>query len=311
MQESLKIALAHDLTAAALRAQFNLSGLALEHDRLHEAQRFLEDSVALARRRGDRTVEANTVGQLAEVLCGLGRWSDALDLLAQTPTEAQSQFGASNSLNARIPIAIARGELAEARAMSSELAHLHASSDRQDLASYLLCQSMLGRAEGKARAAVEAAEAAIGLWRRLAQFHYVAQAFVEAVEAMLEVDELAEAERLLAEAEQTPMIERRPLLEAHLARLRATLDSRKGDPTAGEGYAVAIEGFRELHMPFWLAVALFEQGEWLLEAGRAAEAEPALAEARSIFELLEARPWLERMAAQDGASVRADLLAGP
>ena len=41
-------------------------------------------------------------------------------------------------------------------------------------------------------------------------------------------------------------------------------------------------------MPFWLAVTLLEQGE---AAG--------LAEAREIFERLEAAPWLERVAAAE------------
>ena len=42
-------------------------------------------------------------------------------------------------------------------------------------------------------------------------------------------------------------------------------------------------------MPFWVAVTLLEQGE----AG-------GLAEAREIFERLEAAPWLERVAARPG-----------
>jgi len=52
-------------------------------------------------------------------------------------------------------------------------------------------------------------------------------------------------------------------------------------------------------MPFWLAVTLTEQGEWLVAQGRAAEAEPLLAEARDTFEQLDAKPWLERVAAAE------------
>ena len=58
------------------------------------------------------------------------------------------------------------------------------------------------------------------------------------------------------------------------------------------------DGRRELPrvgFPFWLAVALLEHGEWLVAQGRAEEAESLLAEAREIFERLEARPWLERL----------------
>jgi hypothetical protein len=40
---------------------------------------------------------------------------------------------------------------------------------------------------------------------------------------------------------------------------------------------------------------LFEHGEWLVETGRAEDAEPLLAEAREIFERVGAAPWLERL----------------
>jgi hypothetical protein len=41
-------------------------------------------------------------------------------------------------------------------------------------------------------------------------------------------------------------------------------------------------------------VTELEHAERLAEQGRAAEAEPLLADARQIFERLEAMPWLER-----------------
>ena len=49
-------------------------------------------------------------------------------------------------------------------------------------------------------------------------------------------------------------------------------------------------------MPFWLAVTLLEQGEWLAAHGRAGEAAPLFAESQEIFDRLHARPWLERLA---------------
>ncbi len=55
-------------------------------------------------------------------------------------------------------------------------------------------------------------------------------------------------------------------------------------------------------MPFWLAITETEHGEWLASHGRAAEAEPLLAEARETFERLEADPWLERVAAAQAGS---------
>ena len=81
------------------------------------------------------------------------------------------------------------------------------------------------------------------------------------------------------------------------ARLKARLAARRDEGDEAEtGFRAAAALFRELGMPFWLAVSLLEQAEWLAVEDRAAEAEPLLAEAREIFERLEATPWLERIA---------------
>jgi hypothetical protein len=63
--------------------------------------------------------------------------------------------------------------------------------------------------------------------------------------------------------------------------------------------------FRELALPFYLAVTLREQGEWLVVQNRREEAEPLLVDARETFERLEAAPWLERLeraASQEAAA---------
>lgn len=260
LYESLKVAQAHDLTEAVLRAQFNLSGLAIEHDRFQEARGFLEDSLAWARRRGDRAAETYTLSQLAEVLVELGEWNRALALLLEAPSEGQWHFAAASSLLARLPVFVARGELDQARAMFTGLVSLQDSSDRQDIATYLLCESILCRAEGKLREAVEAGQSARQLWYRLAQYHYGTRSLVETGEAFFELDDLAAAERLLQDSEQLPAILRRPLLEAQLARLRAKLRARSGDPAAGQGYVDAAKAFAELEFPYWLAVTFLEYG---------------------------------------------------
>jgi hypothetical protein len=58
-----------------------------------------------------------------------------------------------------------------------------------------------------------------------------------------------------------------------------------GDPAELDA---AAERFREIGVPFWLAVTLLEHGELTGD-------ESSLGEAREIFEQLEARPWLERL----------------
>jgi hypothetical protein len=57
----------------------------------------------------------------------------------------------------------------------------------------------------------------------------------------------------------------------------------------------AIGLFREIEVPFYLAITALEFAEWLTTQTRGTAAEPLLTEARGIFEGLGARPWLERL----------------
>src|SRR5262249_29415479 len=87
-----------------------------------------------------------------------------------------------------------------------------------------------------------------------------------------------------------------PSLRAQAARFRARLAAMDGESAQAEaGFAAAAATFREFGLPFWLAVTLLEQGEWLVGQDPANEAEPLPAEAPEVFERLEAGPWLERL----------------
>ena len=78
-------------------------------------------------------------------------------------------------------------------------------------------------------------------------------------------------------------------------RFRARLAARRADSNeAARLFKGAAGLFRELAFPFYLAVTLLEQGDWLPALDRRQDSEPLLAEARDIFERLEARPWLDR-----------------
>jgi class 3 adenylate cyclase/tetratricopeptide (TPR) repeat protein len=295
LHESLKIALEHDLTEAVLRAQFNLSGLALEHDRLEDARSLLGDSLALARRRGDRSVETYNRGQLAEVLVLLGEWDAALDLLAATTDLAVvPSLAVSSSLLTRVRIVVGRGEVTQARLLLEEGNELRTSSDRQESGSYAMTAAVVARAEGRPDEALRHAQMSAELWGPLRQMHYMSEALVESVEAALDLDDIGLADELVTAIRATPAIERRASLTAHEARLQGKLDLRHGRVAGGE-FDVAAAGFRVLEMPFWLAVTLVEQAEGLNAAGHAYDPE-LVSEAAEIFSRLKAVPWLERAA---------------
>jgi hypothetical protein len=88
-----------------------------------------------------------------------------------------------------------------------------------------------------------------------------------------------------------------------VARLRARLSASQADAEDGEidaGFVMAVEGFRAIGTPFYLARGLLEHGEWLESRDRAVDASLLLAEASEIFDRLRAAPWLDRAARLSG-----------
>jgi hypothetical protein len=120
-------------------------------------------------------------------------------------------------------------------------------------------------------------------------------ALVEGVEAALALGRLHDAEDLLAIVAAIPPGRQSPYLDAQAHRLRAKAADLRGGEDVEPGFKRAAGMLRELEMPFWMAVTLLEQAEWLVRRDRAEDAKPLLDEAREIFERLEATPWIERV----------------
>ena len=132
----------------------------------------------------------------------------------------------------------------------------------------------------------------------------IKEAFVVAMEAALELGDLDKAGELLAIVDGLPPGRSPQFLPAQSARFRAQLAARRGDPEETERlFKQAAGRFRELSVPFYLAVTELENAEWLLAQERPHDAASLLAEAAEIFERLAARPWLERLAALSGQEV--------
>ncbi len=286
LQEAIRMARAHDLSQAQLRAQFNFSGLAIEHDRITEAREVLTEALDHARLRGDRTWESLVVGQLGEALVLAGNWEEAWQMLDPLQPPMVHEFGASLRLAPAIDLLVGRGFVAEARALLEETEELSESSDMQTRGIHLVCDADVCLAEGRYAEALHTAHRASDVWRVLNQPHYEILAYATAVDAALALEDLDQATELLDQIASKPTIERRASTEAHSARLRAKIAAQRGeDPT--EGFAHAARVFREIQAPYWIAVTLTEAAE----AG-----DPDLAEeARAIFEQLGARRWLDRL----------------
>jgi tetratricopeptide (TPR) repeat protein len=292
LKQSLAIALEHDLSEHAGRTYASLSDLAFRRDRYADALAYLEQTLDHARRIGHRIGEWSALSESTYALVMTGRWNEALTVIDDL-SEEQARSGAMflSLLTSVFEIHLQRGELDEARHLYSVFSRLEGSTDVQDRSCYAGATAALARAEGRLADALAAGSAALDGAPTLGMSHQaIEQGLVEALEASFALGERARAEELLASVDAIPAGVRPPFLQAQSIRVRARL---AGD---AERFRAAAVRFREIGLPFWLAVTLLEHGELLIEQGAPGEAEPLFAEAGEIFERLEARPWLERVA---------------
>jgi tetratricopeptide (TPR) repeat protein len=295
---SLDVALEHDKPSAALRAYYNFADMLTHADRYEDAKNAVRDGLTLARRVGNRYWEGFFLGQ-AYPLFLMGAWDDALGTASELPeaewTEARGAFLALTSFC--VAIHVHRGNLEEARRLVDVFEELSSSADVQERAMHACGKSRLLLANGDAAAALPIAETAFATREEMGITHEAAkESYLVAVEAALELGDLTKVEELLAVVEGLPPGRYPQFLRAHSSRFRAQLATRRGKAYRIEDlFKGAIGHFHELAAPFYLAVAQLEYAEWLASQDRVKEAEPLLSEAREIFELLEATPWLQRV----------------
>jgi class 3 adenylate cyclase/tetratricopeptide (TPR) repeat protein len=297
LERALEIALDSDLGHEAARCYFNISDGCFRRDEYTEALGYLDEALALARKLGNRPEEWAVLSEQTFPLYMLGRWDEALAIAGEFTEEQIDTGGVMLSLlQSAVAIRLQRGDLDGAHRVFSMFSRLETSTDVQERSSYLCSRASLRRAEGQPHEALADSEATIETGRTFGiPQQSVKQAIVEAVEAAFTLGEAAKIEELLTSIETVPPGSRPPYLNAQARRFRARLT---GD---GAGYEAAAEQFRQLGIPFWLAVTLLEHGELLVSQGKPSEAEPLIAEASEIFERLQARPWLERLTAAASA----------
>ena len=285
VKHALQVALDYDVLDEASICYFWLSDMCFQRDEYADALGYLDESIALARRRGDRPREWAVLAERTHPLCLLGRW-DEVQATSDEFTQEQLDSGGLmlSLLQSAVEVHLQRGELERARAVLSMFSRLEESTDLQELSSYLGSRAALRRAEGRFAEALVDAVATFEAGIRMANIssQSAKQGIVEAIEAALALGEAAKVEELLALVEDVPLGTRPPFLDAQAKRFRARLS---GDSS---GFEAAAALFREVDLPFWLAVALLEYGE-------VTGSEESLSEAREIFDELRATPWLDRL----------------
>jgi class 3 adenylate cyclase/tetratricopeptide (TPR) repeat protein len=293
-KHALEVALDNDLPAAALRGYANLAEILCRRDRYGEAVEIYVEALALARRIGDRPAEDFTLTNLCYPLWMTGRWDDALSRAGEVPSQ---EVDLPSPLTSTLQIRLHRGEMDEARSMLAAASSFRGTSDLQNRTAYLYAQAAILRTDGDVAGALAAGEEAFALRESVGiAGEGVKGAFVEAMESALVLGDVGKADALLSVVESLPPGEFPPFLKAQAARFRARLDPPQSDQ--GEAwFKMAAGWFRELEMPFWMAVTLLEHAEWLRDHGRSEDSRPLAEEAASVFEGLGALPWAQRAAA--------------
>ena len=260
-------------------------------DRYADIRVLVRQALELARRVGDRTWETIYLVWQTYLMGEAGEWDEALEQVAEVRRSPDIEGYNLGRLLPVVGIYVQRGNLDAARELLEVNSALEHSEEVQSRAQFAWAQAVLFQAEGDFVAALAAASRAAQARDELG-VSAVKHALVAELDAAMVLDS-AKAEELLSYLEHLRPGETTPLLSAQAVRLRAKLSPETGD----QSFSAAVAMFRDLAMPFWLAVALLEYGEWLAARDRAVEADPLLSEARGIFERLRARPWLDRLAA--------------
>ena len=254
-----------------------------------------QGGVEVARRAGQREHEQQLLSSIGYCSWLLGDWSLPPQLVDRiTGTGAYpSGFRASMITFMAVP----RGRLDEAREALAGVEWARDVEDGQLRSGFLRLEGLIRHAEGKPAEAADnflAADVAAG------EVHHR----LDVVNWMLELAALADvgdADRLedrLAVRDRLAPVDRTPAVEAAHERFRGRLLALRGDRAAA---AIALEEavarHRAVGLLFFEAITLTELAAVL----DSEEARPHLAAAREIFAQLDARPWLARVDALEGA----------
>jgi class 3 adenylate cyclase/tetratricopeptide (TPR) repeat protein len=293
-EKALTVAVEHDLSDAALRGYNNLGNIPLQNDHFSDALVIAEQGIGLARARGDRHWESMLVLLATTAHVAIGNWDDLPAPGADgLPAVAGLLRIAYLSVFARVHAG--RGELSALERILELAPAAAATANTEFAAGPSVARAIALNALGRHAEALDA-----GLPIVLGASDIVnedrREAYFEAATAALELDDEATIEQLIRFVRELPPAARSPLIRAGAARLEGLVAWRRGDVSGADSLLIdAAHELAAVDARFFLAQVLLERAEILLATSRADEAEPLLAEARSIFVRLRAAPWLERL----------------
>jgi class 3 adenylate cyclase len=279
---ALEVALEHDLHDAALRAYNNVIANEWYETRFRSQLALIDDALEYARRMGERTWEVTfSIGGLG-ALDFLGRWHDAI-----AGAEAFEEYAAlefqRGLLSTVALVHVRRGDPSSARELLERHRDIARSGNAEFAATFNAFDAIVLAAEGRHDEAYQAALRALEPEIEAAWWLYF-----HCAEAACALPDTTASHDLLERLEAFAAPRRWRAVDAQLARLR----SRFPEHDALAELEASERLFRELEMPYFVAVAQIERAPHLAAAGRENEADRLVAEAHEAFERLDAKPYL-------------------
>jgi predicted ATPase/class 3 adenylate cyclase len=306
---ALQIALDHDLVFESLRAYNNLMVHLEQMDRAEELLPIMDESLALARRRGDQQwVENFTASAIPEYI-RRGRLGDVEELVADydPPTPDITSLEAYTAL---AELAWQQGDDEEAARWIARCPSFDGAQDRQWLVTLLTKERVVHTIDGRYDDALAAALAAASAQIEARESgELIANALRAASSLVPLAMERGPAERMLAAVEREFALAAPRSVTSQTARLRGVLASMQGDHDAAvEHFGAALAPARSLGFTPWIAEILVDYAAALVADGRRLEAEPLLEEARESAEPLRWRRLLQRIEELEAKGARDEVM---
>jgi class 3 adenylate cyclase/tetratricopeptide (TPR) repeat protein len=297
----------HELTNELVWIQVN-SGDFLKRFDLPGAAERARDALATARRIGSRYHESLAAANLMRAWESTGEW-DELERLGIELLGPSDDRPNSEPLHFELGILAAfRGDREGGREHLARIVDWGASQNNQLRWLHAACRASIAVGAGDFADALEMLGAIEELVRTDGPASQASRiAFPAALAAALALGRLADADHLISLLAQQPRGQVPPYLRAQLERGSGLLAAARGERAAAESHlGAAIEGFRSLGFPYWVATAQTDLADVLAHDGRRGEAGSLLDEARAVFSRLGAAPALRRADAvlTDGAALQ-------
>jgi tetratricopeptide (TPR) repeat protein len=294
---AIKVAERNGFTRLRVRAELNAADQCLRAG-LPDAEERTLIALEQSRRLGDRGQEAVAAGNVMLAWLLAGRWDEIEQLAEGQLAGARAALRDSEFVLNRLAVLYAmRGDVAAARKAQDET---EAWASTLAFESRMLRQASEGAvsmAEGRPAVALELLSEMMREDLRVEgpSGEGLRMAFPDAVDAAVQCGKLDEGASLIDTLEAEPPGYVGPYMRAQLVRGRALIGAARGESDAVEEKLLdAIDRFRALGYPYWLARAQTDLASWLIDAGRGTDAAPLLDEAIKVFESLRAAPALAR-----------------